>query len=350
MIRFRIDPVTKKRFARFRRIRRGYWSLLIFVAMLLVAAFAELLINNRALVVLYQGKWYFPTYGSYIPGTEFGFDYQYETNYRDLKAKLSESATGDFVIMPLVPYGPLENNLREAVYPPYPPSMVDQHFLGTDTTGRDILARLVYGFRIAILFSLVLLVCNFAAGIIIGICMGYFGGLFDLLFQRLIEIWSNVPFLYVVIIISSIMVPNFTSLVGIMVFFGWMPMTWYLRAIAYKEKARDYVAAARTLGASHSRIIFNHILPNAVSMIITFAPFSLVSGITALTALDFLGFGLPAPTPSWGEMLNQGKENLNSVWIVGSVTIAMITVLMVVTFIGEAVREAFDPKQRTVFE
>jgi microcin C transport system permease protein len=346
----KLNPLTQRRLKTFCGIKRGYYSLIAFVGLLLICAFAELLINSRALLVRYQGEYFFPTYGAIIPGSRFGLDYQYETNYRDLKRKLEVENGDNFVILPLIPYNPVENNLRDDAYPPFPPSWTEQHYLGTDTTGRDVLARLVYGFRIAIIFSCVLLICNFAVGSLIGTCMGYFGGKFDLIFQRIIEIWSNIPFLYVVIIISSIMVPNFNSLIGIMVFFGWMPMTWYLRTIAYKEKARDYIAAARTLGAGHMRIITHHIMPNALSLIITFAPFSLVSGITALTALDFLGFGLPAPTPSWGEMLNQGKENLQSLWIVGSVTVAMVVVLMIVTFIGEAVREAFDPKQRNIYE
>jgi len=345
-----LDPQLLLRFSRFRKIRRGYYSLVIFVTLVLLSLVAELLVNSRAVVVNYQDNWYFPTYGDFIPGTEFGLDYRYETNYRQLKDKILEEGLDGFVLLPPVPFNAFENDLKDGAYPPFPPSFEDSHYLGTDTTGRDVMARLVYGFRIAVLFSLLLLISNFCIGIVVGSLMGYWGGAFDLFFQRLIEIWSNVPFLYVVIIVSSIVVPDLYLLVGIMVFFGWMPMTWYLRTITYREKARDYVAAARTIGASQFRIIGKHILPNSVSVIITFAPFAFVGGISSLTALDYLGFGLPAPTPSWGELLNQGKENLDAIWISLSVILAMVSVLLMVTFIGEAVREAFDPKKYTFYE
>jgi microcin C transport system permease protein len=254
------------------------------------------------------------------------------------------------VLLPPVPYSPFENDLRPDILPPEPPSIQRRHYLGTDTSGRDVLARLVYGFRIAILFALVLLVSTYVVGISIGCAMGYFGGWFDILLQRLIEIWSTVPFLYVVIIISSIVVPNFWWLIGIMVIFGWMGMTWTIRTITYKEKARDYVLAARALGASDLRIIFRHILPNTVSIIVTYIPFSISGGIVALTSLDYLGFGLPPPTPSWGELLQQAWANFSAWWLGFAVISAMVVTLVAVTFVGEAVREAFDPKMHTVYE
>ena len=213
-----------------------------------------------------------------------------------------------------------------------------------------MVARLVYGFRIAIGFSLVLLLCNYVIGIAVGCAMGFWGGAFDLFFQRVIEVWSNVPFLYVIMIVASIMVPTFWTLTLVMVLFGWMSMTWYMRTSTYKEKARDYVMAARALGASSTRIVARHILPNTVSVIVTFIPFSIASGITALTALDYLGFGLLPPTPSWGDLLSQGTDNLDSPWIVTSVVSAMIVILLMVTYIGEAIREAFDPKRFTYYE
>ena len=191
------------------------------MALIMFSFAAELFVNSRAIIVSYQGKVYFPTYGSFIPGTTFDFDYEYETNYRDLKKRLNQSNNADgFVIMPLVPYNPYENNLKDEGYPPFPPNFADKHYLGTDNTGRDVLARLVYGFRIAILFSFGLLILTYSIGITLGCAMGYFGGRFDIVFQRLIEVWSNVPFLYVVIIMSSIVVPNFTMLLVIMVLFS----------------------------------------------------------------------------------------------------------------------------------
>jgi microcin C transport system permease protein len=213
-----------------------------------------------------------------------------------------------------------------------------------------MVARLVYGFRIAVFFSLILLMVNYTIGISIGSAMGYLGGRFDLFFQRIIEIWTNIPFLYVIIIISSIVVPNFVMLILIMAFFGWMGMTWTIRTVTYKEKAREYALAAKALGASNTRIIFRHIIPNTISVIVTFAPFAVSGGIVALTSLDYLGFGLPPPTPSWGELLYQGWSNMGAWWIAGSVIAAMIVTLTTVTFIGEAVREAFDPKLYSTYE
>jgi microcin C transport system permease protein len=345
-----ISPLTLRKLKRFRAIKRGYYAFIIFSIMVLASFGAELLVNNRALVVKYEGQYYFPTYGGIIPGRTFGLDYDYETNYRDLARKFKEQRGGNWVLLPLVPYNAYENDLKPDTLPPDPPSFAEAHYLGTDTSGRDVLARLVYGFRIAILFSFVLLICNYVVGISIGCSMGYFGGKFDILFQRIIEIWSTVPFLYVVIIISSIVVPNFWWLIGIMVIFGWMGITWTIRTITYKEKARDYVLAARALGASNSRIIFRHIIPNTISIIVTYVPFSISGGIVALTSLDYLGFGLPPPTPSWGELLQQAWANFSSWWLGLSVICAMVATLVSVTFIGEAIREAFDPKMHTVYE
>ena len=339
-----------KQFERFKSIRRGYWSTIILVALLLLSCFAELLVSHRALMVKYEGDYYFPTYGAILPGNTFDLGYAYETNYRELKAQFKAQQSANWVLMPLVPFGPYETNFKDDDYPPYAPSLEDQHYLGTDTAGRDVVARLVYGFRTAMAFSLALLLCNYLIGVSLGCLMGFWGGAFDLFFQRLIEIWANVPFLYVIMIIASIVVPSFWMLIFIMVIFGWMGMTWYMRTATYKEKARDYVMAAQALGASNSRIIFKHILPNTVSVIVTFIPFSVVSGITSLTALDYLGFGLPPPTPSWGELLRQGTDNLDSLWIVMSVVVSMTLILTMVTFIGEAIREAFDPKRHTYYE
>jgi microcin C transport system permease protein len=360
MWRPRLSPQTRKQWRRFRSIKRGYYSLIVIMALLVATLFAELWVNSRALIVKYGGEYYFPTYGAYLPGETFGLDYQYETNYRELATLLAAQHAAarqagteppdDWVVMPPVPYNAYENDFRTDAFPPYPPSLNTQHYLGTDTTGRDIIARLVYGFRLAMTFALILLACNYLVGVSLGGTMGYVGRWFDLTFQRLIEVWSNVPFLYVIMIIASVIVPNFWTLVAAMVIFGWMEMTWYMRTVTYREKAREYVAAARALGASTPRILFLHILPNSVSIIVTFIPFSIASGVTALTALDYLGFGLPPPAPSWGELLAQGTANLQSPWIVTSVVIAMTAVLLMVTFVGEAIREAFDPKQFTYYE
>ena len=353
----RLNPQTLKQWRRFRSIKRGYYSFLIIVALLVVSVFAELLINNRALIVHYEGHYYFPTYGGYLPGSTFGLGYDYETNYRELEAALAarrassdvaDTDRSNWVVLPLVPFSAYETDFRTDSFPPYPPNTT--HFLGTDVTGRDILARLVYGFRLALAFAAILLFCNYAIGIALGCTMGFRGGAFDLLFQRLIEVWSNVPFLYVIMIIASVVVPTFWTLVIALAIFGWMEMTWYMRTSTYKEKAREYVAAARALGASNSRIVFVHILPNTVSIIVTFIPFSIAAGVTSLTALDYLGFGLRPPTPSWGELLAEGTANLGKPWIVTSVVAAMTLVLLMVAYVGEAIREAFDPKRFAFYE
>ena len=343
-----MNPATLKKIKRFRSIKRGFWSFVILLIMIFVSFFAEVFINSRAIMVYYNGELYFPTYTQMIPGSVFGLGYEYETNYRDLKTKFEN--TSNFVVMPPVPYNPYENDLKFNSYPPFPPSFKEKHFLGTDNVGRDIFARLVYGFRTAIIFSFVLLLLNYTIGITIGCSMGYFGGKFDLIFQRIIEIWSNVPFLYVIIIIASIVIPSFMILLLIMAFFGWIGITWVMRTMTYKEKEKEYVLAMRTLGASHARIIFKHIIPNTISVIVTYAPFAISGGIVSLTSLDYLGFGLPAPTPSWGELLSQGWQNMEAWWIVSSVVAALVITLMTVTFIGEGIREAFDPKLHTVYE
>jgi len=349
MIRF--NPLTIEMIKRFKRIRRGYYSFILLMVLIVLSLGAELLVNSRALVVKYNGSYYFPTYGAIIPGTKFGLDYEYETNYRELKSKFKSSSAGNFVILPPIPYNPLETELKEGEFPPLSPSFASMHYLGTDKTGRDVASRLIYGFRIAICFSLILLFFNYLIGISVGCFMGYVGGKFDLFFQRIIEIWNNIPYLYAIIIISSILIPNFFSLLGIMIFFGWIGITWYMRTATYKEREREYVLAARALGAGTSRIIIRHILPNTVSVIITFIPFSVAGGITSLTALDYLGFGLPAPTPSWGELLAEASEyNITAPWIGVSVILSLISILIMVTFIGEAIRESFDPKLYSTYE
>ncbi len=352
-----LNPQTIKKLRRFREIKRGYYSFLLLAFILLLSLVGELFINNRALLVSYEGQLYFPTYGAFHAGRDFGMDYDYEVNYRDLQAKLREEQQGGLVIMPLVPYSPFENHSSTGIYRPEAPSFSQQHYLGTDTTSRDILARLFYGTRIALVFSLGFMVSVYAIGIAVGCAMGYFGGWFDMLCQRLIEIWSNIPFLYMVIIVFSVIPAAFSVptriaiLLAVMVLFSWTSMTYYMRTETYKEKVRDYVAAAKIMGASTTRIVFRHILPNILATLVTFMPFTIVAAISAITALDFLGFGLPPPTPSLGELLKQGTSALRTApWIVISAFTTLVTLLTLVTFIGEAIREAFDPKKYTVYK
>ena len=354
----RLNPLTVKKLKRFKEIRRGYISFLLLVGLSILSLFSELFANNRALIVHYNGETYFPVYSSVKLGSQFGLTGELANapvNYRDLQALFSAADTGNWVLMPVVPYSPNENNRFEGVLKPQAPNSAAKHYLGTDSTGRDILSRLIYGFRIAVYFSLAFMALVYLIGMTIGCLMGYFGGWFDLLVQRLIEIWSLVPFIYMVIIIFSIIPTSFSIstrisiLLSIMVLFSWTGMTYYMRTATYREKARDYTAAAQIIGASAPRIIFHHILPNTISTIVTFMPFTMAAAITAITALDFLGFGLPPPTPSIGEILKQGTARLDAPWIVSSAFIALVFILTLVTFIGEAVREAFDPKKFTTY-
>jgi microcin C transport system permease protein len=348
------SDLTHKKLRRFRSIRRGYYAFCLFMLMVVLALAAELWASNRALLVKYEGQLYFPTYGAVITGDTFGLGYQYETNYRELKTLFAEQAesgqSGNWVLLPPVPWSPYEQDYSSGSYPPNAPSLEHRHYLGTDNSGRDILARLVYGFRTAVGFAFIALTASYAIGVLLGCVMGFVGGKFDLLFQRFIEIWSQVPFLYVIMILVSLTQPNFMLFVGINVLFGWMGITWYMRTLTYREKVRDYVLAARAQGAGLGRIIVHHILPNTLVMIVTLAPFTVVANISLLTALDYLGFGLPPPTPSWGELLRQGVNHLDSPWIVASVVTAVSLVLITVSFIGEAIREAFDPKHFSRYE
>ena len=354
-----MNPLTVKKLKRFKEIKRGYSSFLVLLFLSVLSLFSEVFANNRALMVRYEGETYFPVYSDVKLGNSFGLEgviANTPVNYRDLQKHFEEQDAGNWVLMPVVPFSPNENNLYEGVLKPRPPDASSQHYLGTDSTGRDILSRLIYGFRIAVYFSLAFMTLVYLIGITIGCLMGYFGGWFDLFVQRLIEIWSLVPFIYMVIIIFSVIPTSFSIstrigiLLSIMVLFSWTGMTYYMRTATYREKARDYTAAAQIIGASAPRIIFHHILPNAISTVVTFMPFTMAAAITAITALDFLGFGLPPPTPSIGEILKQGTSRLDAPWIVVSAFLALVFILTLVTFIGEAVREAFDPKKFTTYK
>lgn len=356
--RFQLSPETRAKLGRFRRIRRGWWALLLLLAFSLLSLVAELLVSNRPLLLRYEGQLRFPSYGAIHTGREFGLDYDYEVNYRELARRFAAENKGDWLLLPLVPYGPNENCYPGETFKPRPPDAAARHWLGTDQLNRDVLARLVYGFRSALIFSVCFVALTYLIGVSLGCAMAYAGGWFDLLAQRLIEVWSLVPFLFVVIILRSfirtVINPGPTwdlwLLLGIVVLFSWISVSYYMRSATYREKAREYVAAAEVLGAEPLRIIFAHILPNTLATLVTFLPFTVVGAISALTALDFLGFGLPPPTPSWGELLRQGTGNLNAPWIVASAFTALSITLILVTFVGEAIREAFDPKRHTLYQ
>jgi microcin C transport system permease protein len=450
----RLDPITRKRFERFRRIRRGYYSFVILVVAIVLSIFSPYLAESRALLVWYKGRLYLPTFQFYEMNT-FGQEPppawasgELETEYRrlqrewDLERELyarERGATGDapaslaaldanypnrgnFVIMPPIPWNPYENDfwsneilneiqgaldegnvaaaarmarrdglgeLADAIesgeihrlladparsptgtlvglartgamaslqglgqVPPTPPDVSRRHYLGTDSQGRDVAARLLYGFRISIFFSIFLVVFGQVIGTFIGSLQGYLGGRFDIVSQRVIEVLISIPFLYVVIIMGALFAPSFWMLLAIMALFQWIAITFYMRTEMYREKTREYCLAAKSYGSSHLRIIFRHLLPNSLTPLVTFTPFAIVAAIFALTSLDYLGYGLSAPTPSWGELIDQALqiENRNRLWLTLAPFGALTVTLVLVVFIGESVREAFDPKQYARYE
>jgi ABC-type microcin C transport system permease subunit YejE len=450
----RLDPITRKRFERFRRIRRGYYSFVILVTAIVLSIFSPYLAESRALIVWHNGTLYLPTFQFYNMNT-FGqspppdWDTgELETEYRrlqrewQLERELHEreraSAGGDtaslaaldakypnrdsFVVMPPIPWNPYENDfwyneilneiqgaldggdaaaaarlarrdgleeLADAIesgeirrlladparsptgnlvglartqtmasleglgqVPPTPPDAARRHYLGTDSQGRDVAARLLYGFRISIFFAMFLVAFGQVIGTFIGSLQGYLGGRFDIISQRVIEVLISIPFLYVVIIMAALFAPSFWLLLAITALFQWISITFYMRTEMYREKTREYCLAAKSYGASHLRVIFRHLLPNSLTPLVTFTPFAIVGAIFVLTSLDFLGYGLPAPTPSWGELIDQALqiENRNRLWLTLAPFGALTVTLVLVVFIGESVREAFDPKQYARYE
>lgn len=348
------ESLFRRRLRKFRRLKRGYYSFLLITASYVFSFSLPLVMTGTPLVVKYQGRYFFPML-KFHSVTEFGAEGFGEPDYRELKQRFAEAGRGDWVLTALYPYGPNESSFNEPESPPNPPSR--RHFFGTDDRGRDVFVRLGYGFNISLTFALVVALFSETVGVAVGGALGYFGGKLDILGQRFIEVWSSLPFLYTIIIVSSIVVPvyvpgrmqvlqpSFWLLVIILAIFDWVGITYYLRGEFYREKAKDYVAAAIATGVSETKIMFKHILPNALTPVVSFAPFVIVANISSLVALDFLGFGLPAPTPSWGELIGQGTENLTKWWLVFFPLGALFITLLLVVFIGEAVREAFDPKE-----
>ena len=336
--------IFRKRWRKFKTLKRGYYSFLALVILYALSFILPLFINHTALMVKYNGDYYFPIFKSGIyEASFFGVEDFGEVNYRLLKEKFKQDNSDNWVLMPLYPFSPNENLLDETEGSP-PHTLSFKHIFGTDDRARDVFARTLYGFNISISFALVVTFFAYLIGVSIGSLLGFFGGKTDIFGQRLIEIWSTLPFLYVMIIVSSILQPNFILLVFILTAFSWMGITYYVRGEFYREKARDYVSAAVSLGAKNRVIIFKHILPNSLTPIISFAPFAIVADISALVSLDFLGFGLPPPTPSWGQLIRQGMTNIEHWWLVAVPLAAMFLTLIAIVFIGEAIREAFDPK------
>lgn len=337
----RISPLTRRRIDNFKANRRGVWSLALFAVLFVVSLFAEFVANDRPIVVFYDGQFYFPIFTDY-PETTFGGEFPTATDYSDPAVRALIDAKG-WALTPLIPYSYRTVAWDLPVPAPSPPDA--QHWLGTDDQARDVLARTIYGFRISVLFGFTLTLVSAVVGVTAGAVQGYFGGWIDLSFQRFMEVWSSVPTLYVLIILTSIVEPNFWWLLGILLLFSWMSFVGVVRAEFLRARNFDYVRAARALGATDLVIIIRHVLPNAVVATMTFMPFILAGSVTALTGLDFLGIGLPPGSPSLGELLAQGKANLQAPWLglTGFVVIALMLSLLI--FIGEAVRDAFDPRK-----
>ena len=359
----RLSPINARRMQNFKANRRGFWSLWIFLILFTVCLFAEFIANDRPVLVAYKGEILVPIFVDY-PEEKFG-GFLAETDYRDPVIRDEINANG-FAIWPIIRFASNTINLDLPSPAPAPPTWLQKdsvcikvaqrtggsrcvdlewNWLGTDDGGRDVLARIIYGFRVSVLFGLILAAISSVIGIFAGAIQGYFGGMIDLYFQRFIEIWSAIPSLYLLMILSNFFQPSFFTLLGILLLFSWVALVHVVRAEFLRARNFDYVRAARALGLSNARIMWRHVLPNAMVATLTFLPFILNGSITTLTSLDFLGFGLPPGSPSLGELLLQGKANIAAPWLglTGFVVIAVMLSLLI--FIGEAVRDAFDPRK-----
>jgi len=336
-----LSPIARRRLLQFKRNRRGYYSFWIFVWLFLFSCGAELIANDKPIVVSYKNALYFPIVKKY-PETAFGGEFETEADYRDaVVVKLIED--NGWMIWPPIHYSYQTINYNLSVPAPAPPSA--ENLLGTDDQGRDVLARLIYGFRISILFGLTLTILGSAVGVLVGAMEGYLGGLFDLLSQRFIEIWSGMPVFFLLIIMSSVITPGFFTLLGLMLLFSWMTLVDVVRAEFLKARNLDYIRAAKALGVTTPVIMFKHALPNAMVASLSMMPFVLTGSISTLTGLDFLGFGMPPGSPSLGELLSQGKNNLQAPWLGITAFFSLAIMLSLLTFVGEAVRDAFDPRK-----
>ncbi|GJE60263.1 Inner membrane ABC transporter permease protein YejE [Methylobacterium trifolii] len=358
----RLSPLNRRRLENFRRNRLGYWSFLIFVGLFGISLFAEFIANDRPIVASYKGEWLFPVLIDY-PEEKFG-GFLARTDYR-VPEIAKEIAENGWALWPPIPFSYDTINEGLPTPSPSPPTWMltdaqcqaaekspgtgcrdlERHWLGTDNTTRDVLARVIYGFRISVLFGLILALVSSVIGVIAGAVQGYFGGWVDLSFQRFIEVWGGIPTLYLIIIISAFIAPGFFVLLGIMLLFSWVALVSVVRAEFLRARNFEYVRAARALGLSNIRIMTVHLLPNAMVATLTFLPFILNGSITTLTSLDFLGFGLPPGSPSLGELLAQGKDNLTAPWLGLTGFLVIAAMLSLLVFAGEAVRDAFDPRK-----
>lgn len=333
---------SRRAWQRFKRNRMGYWSLVLLCVLVGLSLCAELISNDRPLIVRYEGQTYFPMVKTY-PEKVFGGDFETATDYLDPFILDRFSAPGNWALYALNPYGP--RTLNYFAKEPNPSGPTRANLLGTDDRGRDLLAQLIYGFRVSILFALALTFVGVLLGITTGAIQGFFGGKTDLAFQRFIEIWSSMPELYLLIIFSAVFAPSLSLLLILLSLFGWMGLSDYVRAEFLRNRQLDYVRAARALGVSNWQIIWRHLLPNSLTPVVTFLPFRMSGAILALTSLDFLGLGVPSGTPSLGELLSQGKNNIDAWWISLSTFAVLVIILLLLTFMGDALRDALDPRK-----
>ena len=333
---------SRRAWQRFRRNRLGYWSLVLFCALVVLSLFAELISNDRPLLVRYEGTTYFPMVQD-LPETTFGGDFESDTDYLDPFIRERITQGDNWAIYAPNPYGP--KTLNYFAKEPNPSRPTADNWLGTDDRGRDLLAQLIYGFRVSVLFALALTFIGTVLGILTGAIQGFFGGKTDLAFQRFIEIWSSMPELYLLIIFSAVLSPSIGLLLVLLSLFGWMGLSDYVRAEFLRNRQMDYVRAARAMGMSNGQIIWRHVLPNSLTPVVTFLPFRMSAAILALTSLDFLGLGVPPGTPSLGELLSQGKNSIDAWWISLSTFAVLVITLLLLTFMGDALRDALDPRK-----
>ncbi len=360
-----LTPINRRRWENFKANRRGYWSMWLFAAMFFLSLFAEFIANDKPFMVKYAGQYYFPALFTYAE-TAFGGEFETAADYRDPYLQKLVADSGGFMVWPLIRYSYNTHNLDLPTPAPSKPtwllteeecaavvqkkgfsgcSDLEYNWLGTDDQGFDVVARLIYGFQISVLFGLILTGISSVIGVAAGAVQGYFGGWVDLLFQRVIEIWTSLPSLYLLLIISSVLVPSFFVLLGILLLFSWVALVGLVRAEFLRGRNFEYIQAARALGVSNAVIMFRHLLPNAMVATMTFLPFILSGSVMTLTSLDFLGFGLPPGSASLGELLKQGKANIQAPWLGMSGFFTLAIMLSLLIFIGEAVRDAFDPRK-----
>ena len=339
--RMGVSP-SRRAWLRFKRNRLGYWSLLAFCTLVIMSLFAEVISNDRPLIVRYQGTTYVPMVKDYSEKT-FGGDFDTSTDYLDPFIRKRLTQEGNWALYAINPYG--SKSLNYFAKEPNPSAPSRDNWLGTDDRGRDLLAQLIYGFRVSVLFALALTATGVLLGVITGAIQGFFGGKTDLAFQRFIEIWSSMPELYLLIIFSAVFAPSLSLLLILLSLFGWMGLSDYVRAEFLRNRQLDYVRAARALGVSNWQIITRHLLPNSLTPVVTFLPFRMSGAILALTSLDFLGLGVPPGTPSLGELLSQGKNNIDAWWISLATFCVLVVTLLLLTFMGDALRDALDPRK-----